>query len=74
MAGRTRRVDLDQQRIAIAVGPELLDLLHIAARRALVPELLTAAAPNHVVPVLSVSPTDSSFIQATISTSPVSYC
>ena len=35
-----------QQRIAIAVGPELLDLLHIAARRALVPELLTAAAPK----------------------------
>ena len=35
-----------QQRIAIAVGPEFLDLLHIAARRALVPELLTATAPK----------------------------
>ena len=46
MAGRTRRVDLDQQRIAIAVGPKLLDLLHVAARRALVPELLAAAAPK----------------------------
>src|SRR5439155_15668688 len=40
------RIDENQQRVAVAVVPHLFDVLYVARRRALVPELLARAAPE----------------------------
>ena len=45
VAGRPGRLDEREQRVAVAVDAQRAQLLHVAARRALVPQLVARAAP-----------------------------
>ena len=46
MTGRPRRIDQNQQRIAVAIIKNLVYLLGVAAGGSLVPQFLAAAAPE----------------------------
>ena len=72
VAGRAGGADAEQDRVAVAVVPELLDGERVAGRLALVPELLARAAPEPGLARLAGEASASSSIQASISTRPVS--
>src|ERR1019366_6281067 len=50
MAGGTGRLDEREQSVAVAVHAQRADGLRVATRRALVPQLLTRAAPQVQLP------------------------
>ena len=56
VAGRTRRVDAEQDRVAVAVVPHLLDRHRVPRRGALAPVVLARAAPEPRLAALARAP------------------